>query len=203
MDKDNNRVEHGGLTSFGKRILLLAGLFVLVSFSMVSVVKKEHGFFLQYFNQIKQEVQGWFENNNINSNNTNAQTYTQAMAFSGICDVDLTANAVYRTLTYSGAGSQNIPFCNGSSNVLNVQNIETLRVVNNGRNCSAALSTRMFVNGQFVGTNCGTTTTNINVSNTNQAVISWQVTGGGSNPCLLYTSPSPRDLSTSRMPSSA
>ena len=25
----------------------------------------------------------------------------------------------------------------------------------------------------------------------------------GSNPCLLYTSPSPRDLSTSRMPSSA
>ena len=24
-----------------------------------------------------------------------------------------------------------------------------------------------------------------------------------SNPCLLYTSPSPRDLSTSRMPSSA
>ena len=35
-----------------------------------------------------------------------------------------------------------------------------------------------------------------------------QPTGGknkpeGSNPCLLYTSPSPRDLSTSRMPSSA
>ena len=27
--------------------------------------------------------------------------------------------------------------------------------------------------------------------------------GGGNNPCLLYTSPSPRDLSTSRMPSSA
>ena len=25
----------------------------------------------------------------------------------------------------------------------------------------------------------------------------------GTNPCLLYTSPSPRDLSTSRMPSSA
>ena len=27
--------------------------------------------------------------------------------------------------------------------------------------------------------------------------------GGASNGCLLYTSPSPRDLSTSRMPSSA
>ena len=27
--------------------------------------------------------------------------------------------------------------------------------------------------------------------------------GNGSTPCLLYTSPSPRDLSTSRMPSSA
>ena len=27
--------------------------------------------------------------------------------------------------------------------------------------------------------------------------------GGFSDPCLLYTSPSPRDLSTSRMPSSA
>ena len=27
--------------------------------------------------------------------------------------------------------------------------------------------------------------------------------GGGCNGCLLYTSPSPRDLSTSRMPSSA
>ena len=26
---------------------------------------------------------------------------------------------------------------------------------------------------------------------------------GRQNPCLLYTSPSPRDLSTSRMPSSA
>ena len=26
---------------------------------------------------------------------------------------------------------------------------------------------------------------------------------GGPTPCLLYTSPSPRDLSTSRMPSSA
>ena len=26
---------------------------------------------------------------------------------------------------------------------------------------------------------------------------------GGNNACLLYTSPSPRDLSTSRMPSSA
>ena len=30
-----------------------------------------------------------------------------------------------------------------------------------------------------------------------------QFRGGQSNPCLLYTSPSPRDLSTSRMPSSA
>ena len=29
------------------------------------------------------------------------------------------------------------------------------------------------------------------------------VGGAGTNPCLLYTSPSPRDLSTSRMPSSA
>ena len=29
------------------------------------------------------------------------------------------------------------------------------------------------------------------------------VTDAGGNPCLLYTSPSPRDLSTSRMPSSA
>ena len=28
-------------------------------------------------------------------------------------------------------------------------------------------------------------------------------TGDKDNPCLLYTSPSPRDLSTSRMPSSA
>ena len=28
-------------------------------------------------------------------------------------------------------------------------------------------------------------------------------TGSGHNICLLYTSPSPRDLSTSRMPSSA
>ena len=28
-------------------------------------------------------------------------------------------------------------------------------------------------------------------------------TGGRNNTCLLYTSPSPRDLSTSRMPSSA
>ena len=34
----------------------------------------------------------------------------------------------------------------------------------------------------------------------------WDVSGGGNygyNSCLLYTSPSPRDLSTSRMPSSA
>ena len=33
----------------------------------------------------------------------------------------------------------------------------------------------------------------------------WVVVGGdgGAEPCLLYTSPSPRDLSTSRMPSSA
>ena len=29
------------------------------------------------------------------------------------------------------------------------------------------------------------------------------LTIGGANDCLLYTSPSPRDLSTSRMPSSA
>ena len=29
------------------------------------------------------------------------------------------------------------------------------------------------------------------------------LTAGGANACLLYTSPSPRDLSTSRMPSSA
>ena len=29
------------------------------------------------------------------------------------------------------------------------------------------------------------------------------VSGAHFNPCLLYTSPSPRDLSTSRMPSSA
>ena len=32
-------------------------------------------------------------------------------------------------------------------------------------------------------------------------VRAWQNHPGG--PCLLYTSPSPRDLSTSRMPSSA
>ena len=32
---------------------------------------------------------------------------------------------------------------------------------------------------------------------------SQDVIDGGSTPCLLYTSPSPRDLSTSRMPSSA
>ena len=30
-----------------------------------------------------------------------------------------------------------------------------------------------------------------------------RIGGGGAEPCLLYTSPSPRDLSTSRMPSSA
>ena len=29
------------------------------------------------------------------------------------------------------------------------------------------------------------------------------IVGGQPDPCLLYTSPSPRDLSTSRMPSSA
>ena len=35
--------------------------------------------------------------------------------------------------------------------------------------------------------------------------ITWNIQGGemGYNTCLLYTSPSPRDLSTSRMPSSA
>ena len=31
----------------------------------------------------------------------------------------------------------------------------------------------------------------------------WDAFRGGEKPCLLYTSPSPRDLSTSRMPSSA
>ena len=31
----------------------------------------------------------------------------------------------------------------------------------------------------------------------------WTFTGAASKACLLYTSPSPRDLSTSRMPSSA
>ena len=35
------------------------------------------------------------------------------------------------------------------------------------------------------------------------ATISTTVYGFASEPCLLYTSPSPRDLSTSRMPSSA
>ena len=30
-----------------------------------------------------------------------------------------------------------------------------------------------------------------------------KIEGDGKTPCLLYTSPSPRDLSTSRMPSSA
>ena len=35
------------------------------------------------------------------------------------------------------------------------------------------------------------------------AVVKGDVRGGVAVPCLLYTSPSPRDLSTSRMPSSA
>ena len=33
--------------------------------------------------------------------------------------------------------------------------------------------------------------------------IIWDMEQQGFRPCLLYTSPSPRDLSTSRMPSSA
>ena len=41
---------------------------------------------------------------------------------------------------------------------------------------------------------------NLNVKNLNKKLICFCV---GSTTCLLYTSPSPRDLSTSRMPSSA
>ena len=42
----------------------------------------------------------------------------------------------------------------------------------------------------------------------NFIILSWEIYGRGEslgqlNICLLYTSPSPRDLSTSRMPSSA
>ena len=45
-----------------------------------------------------------------------------------------------------------------------------------------------------------------NISKSEVAFLSantWDVSGGGNYGCLLYTSPSPRDLSTSRMPSSA
>ena len=47
-----------------------------------------------------------------------------------------------------------------------------------------------------------------NTAKTTNATHTGDVTGSGSltiasNACLLYTSPSPRDLSTSRMPSSA
>ena len=40
-------------------------------------------------------------------------------------------------------------------------------------------------------------------NNTNQPISNWAVEIANANYCLLYTSPSPRDLSTSRMPSSA
>ena len=36
-----------------------------------------------------------------------------------------------------------------------------------------------------------------------EAAVDWLRTKGLAKACLLYTSPSPRDLSTSRMPSSA
>ena len=37
----------------------------------------------------------------------------------------------------------------------------------------------------------------------NEQAEEWQLNDGHRDACLLYTSPSPRDLSTSRMPSSA
>ena len=40
-------------------------------------------------------------------------------------------------------------------------------------------------------------------SNDARGTTQTQLPGGGASTCLLYTSPSPRDLSTSRMPSSA
>ena len=45
---------------------------------------------------------------------------------------------------------------------------------------------------------------NTNLLTTNTTGTTWTITGlSFSTTCLLYTSPSPRDLSTSRMPSSA
>ena len=50
------------------------------------------------------------------------------------------------------------------------------------------------------------TTLGSNIKNTGQVVMAQTFSAdlsGGALACLLYTSPSPRDLSTSRMPSSA
>ena len=43
----------------------------------------------------------------------------------------------------------------------------------------------------------------INIPTTDYSTYQAEVTTDGYKICLLYTSPSPRDLSTSRMPSSA
>ena len=60
------------------------------------------------------------------------------------------------------------------------------------------------------GGSFGTVIANIAASNGNKVSL-WvrdseqalRINSEGANTCLLYTSPSPRDLSTSRMPSSA
>ena len=55
---------------------------------------------------------------------------------------------------------------------------------------------RMFVEGDFVATVTG-------IPDSRTEIVGLRAPGGGTWICLLYTSPSPRDLSTSRMPSSA
>ena len=71
----------------------------------------------------------------------------------------------------------------------------------------ASTYTPLGIELQATGENAGTWGTK---TNTNLQIIE-QIAGGftqqavtdGADTCLLYTSPSPRDLSTSRMPSSA
>ena len=52
-------------------------------------------------------------------------------------------------------------------------------------------------------TNTGTVEVLYNSSNSGRGIQAYQATGTSSFTCLLYTSPSPRDRTRSRMPSSA
>ena len=66
---------------------------------------------------------------------------------------------------------------------------------------SLSFPTNAFINGQFQSSKSGKTFETINPATGN--VIAKVAACNVDDVCLLYTSPSPRDLSTSRMPSSA
>ena len=53
---------------------------------------------------------------------------------------------------------------------------------------------------EFMNAEVHTLDPNLSLEEIIDSLLRWKVS---SAPCLLYTSPSPRDLSTSRMPSSA